>query len=286
MELPFTKEGDQIYFTMHSLGMYPVVMEYEKGIVTEESKKAMSEVLAEAEKKTASDYTEDSWKAYQIAVEVAKALAEKEDATNAEYQKAIQAVRNAEIALQKVDTPSPEPTPSPDVKKAVGTVSLAKTSYTYDGKTKKPAVTAKEKNGKKIAESYYSVSYASGCKKVGTYKVKITFKKPYSGSYTKTFKINPRGTSVKSLKASKKKLSVKWSKQSKETSGYQIQYTTDAKFKKSIKTKTVSKNSTTSATLGSLKSKKKYYVRIRTYKKVGSTKYYSGWSTVKKATVK
>ena len=88
------------------------------------------------------------------------------------------------------------------------------------------------------------------------------------------------------MKASKKKLSVKWSKQSKETSGYQIQYTTDAKFKKSIKTKMVSKNSTTSATLGSLKSKKKYYVRIRTYKKVGSTKYYSGWSTVKKATVK
>lgn len=35
VELPFTKEGDQIYFTMHSLGMYPVVMEYEKGAVVE-----------------------------------------------------------------------------------------------------------------------------------------------------------------------------------------------------------------------------------------------------------
>lgn len=37
VELPFTKEGDQIYFTMHSLGMYPVVMEYEKGAVVEPS---------------------------------------------------------------------------------------------------------------------------------------------------------------------------------------------------------------------------------------------------------
>lgn len=111
-------------------------MEYEKEIVTEESKKAMSEVLAEAEKKTASDYTEDSWKAYQIAVEVAKALAEKEDATNAEYQKAIQAVRNAEIALQKVDTPSPEPTPSPgtDTKSGADTKSRADTKSGTNGR--------------------------------------------------------------------------------------------------------------------------------------------------------
>lgn len=232
------------------------------------------------------DYTVESWNAFYPVFEEANNVRKNLNAIQEEVDTAKNNLEAAIAALVKAPTPSPEPTPSPDVKKAVGTVSLAKTSYTYDGKTKKPAVTAKEKNGKKIAESYYSVSYASGCKKVGTYKVKITFKKPYSGSYTKTFKINPRGTSVKSLKASKKKLSVKWSKQSKETSGYQIQYTTDAKFKKSIKTKMVSKNSTTSATLGSLKSKKKYYVRIRTYKKVGSTKYYSGWSTVKKATVK
>ena len=35
VELPFTKEGRQIHFTMHSLGMYPVVMEYEKGAVVD-----------------------------------------------------------------------------------------------------------------------------------------------------------------------------------------------------------------------------------------------------------
>lgn len=174
----------------------------------------------------------------------------------------------------------------PETEKKVGKVSLAKASYTYDGKVKKPSVIAKDKNGKKIANSYYSVSYPSGCKKVGNYKVKITFRKPYSGSFTKTFTIIPKGTSVKSLNAAKKKLTVKWAKQTKETTGYQIQYTTDAKFKKSIKTKTISKNKTTSASLGNLKSKKKYYVRIRTYKKAGNAKYYSAWSKIKKAVVK
>lgn len=174
----------------------------------------------------------------------------------------------------------------PETEKKVGKVSLAKASYTYDGKVKKPSVIAKDKNGKKIANSYYSVSYPSGCKKVGNYKVKITFRKPYSGSFTKTFTIIPKGTSVKSLNATKKKLTVKWAKQTKETTGYQIQYTTDAKFKKSIKTKTISKNKTTSASLGNLKSKKKYYVRIRTYKKAGNAKYYSAWSKIKKAVVK
>lgn len=234
------------------------------------------------------DYTEESWNAFYPVFEEANNVRKNLEATQKEVDAAKANLEAAIAALEKVPEPTPEPTPDPepDVKKTVGTVSLAKISYTYDGKVKKPEVTAKEKNGKKISSSYYSVSYASGCKKVGTYKVKITFKKPYSGSYTKTFKINPKGTSLKPLKIAKKKLTVKWTKQAKETSGYQLQYTTDAKFKKSIKTKTITKNSITSATLKSLKSKKKYYVRIRTYKKVGSTKYYSGWSSVKKATVK
>lgn len=262
------------------------VVKIEKDIVTEESKKAMSEVLAEAEKKTASDYTEDSWKAYQIAVEVAKALAEKEDATNAEYQKAIQAVRNAEIALQKVDTPSPEPT----VEKKVGSVALTKTSYTYNGKTQKPKVIAKDSNGKKIAKTSYTVKYASDCKKVGKYTVKIAFKGDYKGTYTKTFKILPKGTSLKSIKAGKKSFTATWKKQTEETSGYQVQYAKDKKFTKSVKTTTVSKSTTVKKVVKKLSAKKTYYVRVRTYKKVkigkNVEKMYSGWSVMKKIKVK
>jgi len=61
-------------------------------------------------------------------------------------------------------------------------------------------------------------------------------------------------------------------KQKTQTTGYQIQYATDKKFKSNKKTITVKKNSTTSKTINKLKSKKKYYIHIRAYKSVGNTK--------------
>lgn len=266
------------------------VVKIEKDTVTEESKTAMAEALAEAEKKKSSDYTEDSWKAYQEAVEAAKALAEKEDATNIEYQKAIQAVKDAEDALQKAEIPEPTPNPEPTVEKKIGSVKLAKTSFTYNGKAQKPGVVAKDNKGKKIAKSFYTVKYDSGCKKVGKYTVKITFKGDYKGTYTKTFKILPKRTSLKFVKAGKKSFTATWNKQAKETSGYQVQYATDKKFTKSVKTKTVSKNTTVKKGVKSLKAKKTYYVRVRTYKKIkigkNVEKFYSGWSVMKKVKVK
>ncbi|MBR1763505.1 MAG: hypothetical protein IJ731_09115, partial [Eubacterium sp.] len=79
---------------------------------------------------------------------------------------------------------------------AVKTISLSKSSYTYDGKEKKPSVTIKDRKGNKLDKKNYSVKYSSN-KKVGTAKVKITFKNDYDVEYTKTFKINPKGTSLK-----------------------------------------------------------------------------------------
>ena len=73
---------------------------------------------------------------------------------------------------------------------------------------------------------------------------------------------------------------------STQTKGYQIQYSTDSKFKSGNKTVTVNKNSTTKKTISKLKAKKKYYVRIRTYKTVGKQKYYSDWSKSVKVTTK
>ena len=52
------------------------------------------------------------------------------------------------------------------------------------------------------------------------------------------------------------------------------------------KTVTVSSYKTTSKTVKSLKAKKKYYVRVRTYKTVSGTKYYSSWSKAKSVTTK
>ena len=50
---------------------------------------------------------------------------------------------------------------------------------------------------------------------------------------------------------------------------------------KGLATKTIASYKTTKYTLKSLSAKKTYYVRVRTYKTVGKTKYYSGWSTYK-----
>ena len=77
-----------------------------------------------------------------------------------------------------------------------------------------------------------------------------------------------------------KKMTVKWGKHAK-ANGYQIQYSTDKNFKSDNKAVTVASASTVSRVIGSLTKGKTYYVRIRTYKTVGSAKYWSVWSAAK-----
>lgn len=89
---------------------------------------------------------------------------------------------------------------------------------------------------------------------------------------------NPKGTTLRALRATKKGLLVKWKKQSKDTTGYQIQYSTDKRFRSKKKYITIAKNKTVAKTITSVKKGKRYYVRIRTYKKVAGVKYYSNWS--------
>ena len=165
------------------------------------------------------------------------------------------------------------------------TISLSKTSYVYDGKVKKPTVTVKGSDGKLISPANYSVSYANGCKNVGQYKVTIKFKGNYSGSVKKTFNILPKGTTISKVSGGKKSITVKWKKQSKQTNGYQIQYSANKNFKSGAKIVPVNKKNANSKKISKLKAKKKYYIRIRTYKTVKingkSTKLYSAWSKSK-----
>ena len=90
---------------------------------------------------------------------------------------------------------------------------------------------------------------------------------------------NPSTTKIRKVKSKKRTLKVTWEKV-KEATGYKIQYSLKKNFKKS-KIKTVKKASTTSLTIKKLKSKKKYYIRIRTYKIVGGKTYQSNWSKAK-----
>ncbi|MCD7821118.1 MAG: fibronectin type III domain-containing protein [Clostridiales bacterium] len=144
------------------------------------------------------------------------------------------------------------------------------------------------KQVKKIT-SGSTVSYTdTGAKTNGTkYQYKIyayygSTKSAASSTKTIYYVSTPSISSVKSSTA--KKATVKWKKNAK-ASGYQIQYSTSSSFSSS-KTVSVSKASTVSKTISSLTGGKTYYVRVRAYKTVSGTKYYSAWSSKKSVKVK
>lgn len=159
------------------------------------------------------------------------------------------------------------------------------TKNTYNGKVLKPSVTITDRNGKKLSTSSYEIIYKKTGKNVGTYQAQINFRGDYTGSKTISYQILPKNCSLRSVKAKKKSLTVRWKKLStkmptKRISGYQVQYSEKPNFSKS-KIKKVSGYKKTSLTIKKLKSKKKYYVRIRTILKSGGKTYYSNWSGCK-----
>ena len=83
-------------------------------------------------------------------------------------------------------------------------------------------------------------------------------------------------TSISIIKVQNQAFTVKWKKKT-NIAGYQIQYSTNSKFKKENKSIKIKSAKTVSKKITKLKSNKKYYVRIRTYK----GKKYSKWSKVK-----
>ena len=95
-------------------------------------------------------------------------------------------------------------------------------------------------------------------------------------SSTVTFAASMPTTTITSVKSQSKAFTVKWKKKSGIT-GYQIQYSTNSKFKKGNKSIKIKSAKTGSKKITKLKAAKKYYVRIRTYK----GKKYSKWSKVK-----
>ena len=167
------------------------------------------------------------------------------------------------------------------------TISLSKTSFTYNKKVQKPTFVVKDSNGNVIDSSNYTITYSkNNSKKVGEYTATITFKNNYTGTKTLNYTIKPKGTTLKKLTAGKKQFKAIWKAQKNQTTGYEIQYSTNKKFKSGNKKAKVKKNKTTSSTIKKLKAKKKYYVRIRTYKTVNGKKIYSDWSKAKKVTTK
>ena len=153
----------------------------------------------------------------------------------------------------------------------------------FTGKNITQSITVKY-NGKTLKNGTdYTVSYSNN-KKIGTATVKIAGKGSYTGTVTKTFKINPAKQEIQKLTAKSKAFFVDWAQKGSAT-GYEIQYATNSKFT-SAKKVTITNKKTDKTTVSKLSGKKKYYVRVRSYTTVKGTKYYGAWSASKSVTTK
>lgn len=165
------------------------------------------------------------------------------------------------------------------------TIKLGKTVYTYNGKYCKPTVKVTA-GGKSVSSKFYTVKYSNN-RSVGDATVTVTGKgdyKDYSG--TASFRIDLKKASLAGVKAEgDNKIKVTWRKDP-QADGYQIEYCTRKTFGTTAKQITVREGSKTTYEISKLLTGKKYYVRIRSYKKVGSRNRYSDWSTVRNATAK
>ena len=158
--------------------------------------------------------------------------------------------------------------------------SVNTTNVKYTGKSIKKMISSKLTEGKD-----YKVSYKNN-KNPGQATVIISGNGNYTGDVTRTFVIKPlKATISKVSSAGGRKVKITWKKQTGVT-GYEIQYSTDKKFTKGVKTVKVQKSSTVSQTVSKLTVKKKYYFRIHSYVTAGGKKVYGDWSNGRSVTVK
>ena len=115
--------------------------------------------------------------------------------------------------------------------------------------------------------------------------VLIKGKGAYKDSLKKTFKINPKKLSGLKVKAGKKQMTVSF-KKDKSAGGYEIVYATSKNFKKGKKTIKIKSYKTAKKVISKLKSKKTYYVKVRSFKKVSGKTYYGAYTSVKSVKIK
>lgn len=161
-------------------------------------------------------------------------------------------------------------------------VSLAKSTYVYNGKPCTPAVKVTYDGTELVQGADYTVSYSNN-KKAGTARVQVSGVGYYKGQVSGTFTIQPKKTTLSSAKNKKKgKLSLSWKKNT-QADGYEIVYSMSSYFYYS-RTKTVTKK--TSVTLSGLSKRYTYYVKVRAYKKSNGTKIYGNYGNVKRIYIK
>lgn len=182
--------------------------------------------------------------------------------------------------IKDTDEPGDEPDkPVSKLSLKDASLKITQASYAYNGSKIKPRVTVKLGGKSLVSGEDYIVSYGAN-KYVGSASVIVTGRGNYTDSKILKFKIVPRNTSICSLTRGSGSVTVKWKKQSTQTTGYKLRYSLRSNMS-NAKTVTISRNTTVKKTIRRLRHKKRYYIQIRTYKKVGSTYYYSPWGTKK-----
>ena len=171
------------------------------------------------------------------------------------------------------------------------TIKLNRNVITTNGTVQRPTVTVTDSKGKAlIYKKDFTVTYSNfNSKNVGRYTVTVKLIGNYSGTKTFPYYINPKPTEFVpsnkgGFKAIKNGFTLKWNKQSSQTTGYQIQYATKRDFSNAA-TITIANPNTTSKTISGRAGNTRYYVRVRTYKKIGNGTFYSNWNSGTKSVV-
>lgn len=175
------------------------------------------------------------------------------------------------------------------IKKASYTPTVSSVKCVYDGNPHYISVKG-VKSGSTIKYRTSSTSYSTvkvSRTSVGKTTVYYSITNPnYSAvSGSRTITVLPRSTSLSGISAGSGRFTAKWYRRTAQTTGYQLQYSTGSGFS-SPHTVTIKGTSTLSRTIKNLRHKKRYYVRVRTYKTVGGKNYYSSWSGTKSVVTK
>lgn len=168
------------------------------------------------------------------------------------------------------------------------TMALSTYSCYYRGTERVPKVTIKDRKGNIIPASEYKIVCRNNVKP-GKATIKVTFNgKKYKGEMDKTFIIKPNAMGTPKVSSPKsKQLKVNWIRNG-NVSGYYVQYSTSPKFQSGSATKGVfiGKNTIGTTTVSKLKPGKKYYVRMRAFKRIDGKNYHGSWSKVSSVTVR
>ena len=149
-------------------------------------------------------------------------------------------------------------------------VELPVDSFTYTGDEIEPFAVLTYGKTVLVKDTDYTVSCSNNTE-IGAAEVTFTGKGDYAGTEKAEFKIVPPSTNIKNANITGKKTILAWNKKA-QAEGYQVYYSSKkAKGYKKLYSGTALKTDTT-------KLKSGMYIKIRTYKKVGKTTYYSEWS--------